>query len=176
MLELTKIRISVCYSDFLAFILSTTLSGQENPRASSLSLKFDLLTLPSLKTRQLKERLLYTDIFRAPSRAVRALLQRKTSVTIILNAPFCKRCVSNNSALSSSALHSALRASLCSSEWQSLLLYALFEIGRARSEYQWFAIFAILAKKKENLGVPNGAWKSSLLDDWLFWPTIVPKF
>ena len=65
-------------------------------------------------------------------------------------------------ALSSSAFHSALCASLHSSEWQSLLLYALFEIGRARSEYQWIAK---ICKKKENLGVPNGAWKSSLLDD-----------
>ena len=144
----------MCYSDFLAFILSTTLSGQKNPRASSLSFKLYLLTLPRLKTRQLIERALYTDIFRAPSRAVRALLQRKTSVTIILYAPFCKRRVSNNSALSSSALHSALCVSLHSFEWQSLLLYALFEIGRARSEYQWIAR---ICKKKENLGVPNGA-------------------
>ena len=79
-------------------------------------------------------------------------------------------------ALSSSAFHSALRASLHSSEWQSLLLYALFEIGRARSEYQWFAKFAIFAKKKENLGVPNGAWKSSLVDGLSFNHTIVPIF
>ncbi len=57
-------------------------------------------------------------------------------------------------ALSSSAFHSALRVSLHSSEWQSLLLYALFEIGRARSEYQWLQK---VCKKKENLGAPNGA-------------------
>jgi len=133
MLELTKSEFQ-CAIRILAFIQSATLSGQRNPRASSLSFKFNLLTLPSLKTRQLKERLLYTDIFRAPPRAERVVMQRKTSVTIILNAPFCKRCVSNNSALSSSALHSALRASLCSFEWQSLLFYALFEIGRARSD------------------------------------------
>ena len=80
----------MCYSNLLAFIQSATLSGQRNPRASSLSLKLNLLTLPSLKTRQLKERLLYTDIFRAPPRAVRVVMQRKTSVTIILNAPFAK--------------------------------------------------------------------------------------
>jgi hypothetical protein len=79
MFELTESGISVCYSNLLPFIQSVTLSGQRNPRASSLSFKFNLLTLP--------------------------ILQRKTSVTIILNAPFCKRCVSNNSALSSSALH-----------------------------------------------------------------------
>ena len=151
------------------FIIIYTISHTQcAEKSASLSFKFNLLTLPCLKTRQLIERLLYTDTFRAPPRAVRVVLQRKTSVTIILNAPFCKRCVSNNSALSSSALHSALRASLCSFEWQSLLFYALFEIGRARSEYQWFAKFAIFAKKKENLGVPNGAWKSSLLDDWSF--------
>ena len=67
------------YSDFLAFILSTTLSGQKNPRASSLSLKLYLLTLPRLKTRQLIERALYTDIFRAPSRAVRAFAAKNVS-------------------------------------------------------------------------------------------------
>jgi hypothetical protein len=83
-------------------------------RKSELQAQF--INIASSKTRQLIERLLYTDIFRAPPRAVRVVLQRKTSVTIILNAPFCKRCVSNNSALSSSALHSALRASLCSFE------------------------------------------------------------
>ncbi|MFN9979083.1 MAG: hypothetical protein ACK53Y_04175 [bacterium] len=60
--------------------------------------------------------MLCTDIFRAPPRAKRVIMQRKTSVTIILNAPFYKRCVSNNSALSSSAFHSALRASVHSSE------------------------------------------------------------
>ncbi|MFN9983250.1 MAG: hypothetical protein ACK53Y_25205, partial [bacterium] len=73
-------------------------------RKSELQAQFTNTALS--ETRLLIERLLYTDIFRAPSRAVRALLQRKTSVTIILNAPFCKRRVSNNSALSSSALHS----------------------------------------------------------------------
>ncbi len=79
-------------------------------------LQVQFINIASSKTRQLKERLSYTDILRAPPRAVRVALQRKMSVTIILNAPFCQRCVSNKSALSSSALHSALRASLCSFE------------------------------------------------------------
>jgi len=70
---------------------SVTLGVQRNPRASSLSFKFNLLTLPSLKTRQLKERLLYTDIFRAPPRAVRVALQRKMTVTVILCAPFLEK-------------------------------------------------------------------------------------
>ncbi len=83
-------------------------------RKSELQVKF--INIASSITRQFIERLLYTDIFRAPPRAARVVLQRKTSVTIILNAPFYKRSVSNNSALSSSALHSALRASLCSFE------------------------------------------------------------
>ena len=166
-------------------------------RKSELQVRF--IIIASYKTRQLTGILLYTDIFRAPTRAMRVILQRKTSVTIILYAPFCKRRVSNKSALSSSArfarrftapndshhystrflrlgerapnkgdplsssaLHSALCASLCSFEWQSLLLYALFKIGRARSEYQWIAK---ICKKKENLGVPNGAQKSSFLGD-----------
>ena len=126
-------------------------------RKSELQVQF--INIASSKTRQLIERLLYTDIFRAPPRAVRVVLQQKTSVTIILNAPFCKRCVSNTvkvhchpqrstprsarryaasndspfystrflrlggraptrreEALSSSAFHSALHASLHSSE------------------------------------------------------------
>ena len=58
-------------------------------RRSELQVKF--INIASSKTRQLKERLLYTDIFRAPPRAVRVLLQRKTSVTIILNAPFLQK-------------------------------------------------------------------------------------
>jgi hypothetical protein len=62
-------------------------------------LQVQFINIASSKTRQLKERLLYTDIFRAPPRAERVALQRKTSVTIILNATFCKRCVSNKSAL-----------------------------------------------------------------------------
>ena len=70
------------------------------------------------------------------------------------------RAPNKGDALSSSALHSALCASLRSFEWQSLLLYALFEIGRARSEYQWLQG---LQEKRENLGAPNGAQKSSLL-------------
>ena len=151
------------------FIIIYTISHtQRVEKSASLSFKLYLLTLPRLKTRQLIERALYTDIFRAPSRAVRALLQRKTSVTIILNAPFCKKCVSNNSALS--AFHSALRASLHSSEWQSLLLYALFEIGRARSEYQWLQD---LKEKRENLGAPNGAQRSSFLGAMSPWSTVV---
>ena len=73
------------------FIIIYTISHtQRVEKSASLSFKLYLLTLPRLKTRQLIERALYTDIFRAPSRAVRALLQRKTSVTIILNAPFAK--------------------------------------------------------------------------------------
>ncbi|MFN9909957.1 MAG: hypothetical protein ACK56F_28220, partial [bacterium] len=83
-------------------------------RKSELQVRF--IIIASSKTRQLTGILLYTDIFCAPTRAMRVILQRKTSVTIILNAPFCKRCVSNKSALSSSAFHSALRASLHSSE------------------------------------------------------------
>ncbi len=64
-------------------------------------------------------------------------------------------------ALSSSAFHSALRASLHSSEWQSPLFYALFEIGRARSEYQWLQSL----QENENLGAPNRAQKSSFPGD-----------
>jgi hypothetical protein len=99
------------------------LAGREI-RKSELQVQF--IIIASSITRQLTEILPYTDIFRAPPRAVRVIMQRKTSVTIILNAPFCERRVSNKSALSSSALHSSLRASLCSSEWQSPLFYALF--------------------------------------------------
>jgi predicted transposase YdaD len=55
-------------------------------RKSELQVQF--INIASSETRQLVERLSYTDIFRAPPRAVRVALQRKTSVTIILNAPF----------------------------------------------------------------------------------------
>ena len=62
-----------------------------------------IIIIASSDTRHLTGIPLCTDIFRAPSRAVRVLMQRKTSVTIIFYAPFCKRRVSNKSALSSSA-------------------------------------------------------------------------
>ena len=71
-------------------------------------------------------------------------------------------------ALSSSAFHSALRASLHSSEWQSLLLYALFWDWESALRVSVICNICNICKKKENLGVPNGAWKSSLVDDWLF--------
>ncbi len=124
-------------------------------RKSELQVEF--IIIASSKTRQLTEIPLSTDIFRAPPRAKRVILQRKMSVTIILNAPLGKgasqikvhchpprttpRSASrfaapNDSpfystrflrlggraptrreqALSSSAFHSALRASLHSSE------------------------------------------------------------
>ncbi len=40
-------------------------------------LQVQFINIASSKTRQLKERLLYTDIFRAPPRAVRVVLQQK---------------------------------------------------------------------------------------------------
>ncbi len=47
-------------------------------------LQVQFIIIASSKTRQLTGIQLYTDIFRAPPRAERVLMQRKTSVTIIL--------------------------------------------------------------------------------------------
>ena len=174
---------------------SVTLKVQRNPRASSLSFKFNLLTLPRLKQGNLQE-YCYTLTSFVHHHALCAWFCSEKRQSLLFSTHLCVKGASqirvhchpprstprsarrfaapNDSpfystrflrlggraptrreeALSSSAFHSALRASLHSSEWQSLLLYALFEIGRARSEYQWIAK---ICKKKENLGVPNGA-------------------
>ncbi len=56
---------------------------------SELQVKF--IIIASSKTRQLTEIPLYTVIFRAPPRAMRVILQRKMTVTIILGAPFLEK-------------------------------------------------------------------------------------
>ncbi len=102
-----------------------------------MSFKFNFLPLPYLKIRQLTGIQLCTVILRAPLRALCVALQLRMTVTIILRA-----FRDWESALRIKVMHchpprTTPRASLCSSEWQSLLFSALFEIGRARFEEQW---------------------------------------
>ncbi len=156
MFELTNIRISVCYSNSLPFMQSVTLSVQRNPRASSLSFKFNLLTLPRLKQGNLKEDchtltsfvrhhalcawfcsekrqslLFSTHLFAKsvcqikvhchPSRSTPRFARRFTAPNDShhYSTRFLRlgeRAPNKGDPLSSSALHSALCASLCSFE------------------------------------------------------------
>ena len=124
-------------------------------RKSELQVQF--INIASSETRQLTERLLYTDIFRAPPRTVRVVLQRKTSVTIILNAPFAKgvsQIIVHCHPQRSTPRYARRYAASNDSPFYSTRFLRLGERAPSISDLQ---NLQYLQRKKENLGVPSGA-------------------
>ena len=164
-------------SEFLSIHIRT--KTQHTEKSASLSFKLNLLALPRLTQGNLREYRYTLTSFRAPPRAKRVILQRKMSVTIILNAPLGKgasqikvhchpprttpRSARRFAAPNDSPFYSTrfLRLGGCAPTRRERHCHCystrFLRLGERAPSISDLQIFATLAKKKENLGVPNGA-------------------
>jgi hypothetical protein len=74
------------FSVLTEFVSTYTLICTQHAEKSSMSFKFNLLSLPLLKLGNSREYRHTLSFFRAPPRAVRVVLQLQMTVTIILCA------------------------------------------------------------------------------------------
>ncbi len=117
-------------------------------------LQVQFIIIASSKTRQLTETPSYTVIFRAPPRAMRMILQRKNDSHYYSQRSFLAFGAPQCSTPRSACRFAASNDSHC----YSTRFLRLGERAPSISDCE-------ICKKKENLGAPNGAQRSSFLGD-----------